>query len=319
MALQRVFEGGVIFELAHLPEPLEARADLIFRERLEALCGKGFDVVARQHAAKDHGLAQMLEADFVQIQAGEITGEPSREAVACSCRVVNIFQRVCAAGEELVLSEKEATMLSFFYRNKARPELADGGPGANERCLPGELPSLAVVEDEHVDPLEEGEEVVLRCVDPEVHGVGDDKAWPLRLIEHMALEARSDIGQKDDRGATVRAGELWRKGFEDVEREAACLARVKIPVVFARPAEGRPFDHLQPFEVDPAPVEKLDILLRKIVPDDADEIYATEEAGGNGRVRGRAAELVGMLFEWCFDSIKGNGADNENRHDALVM
>ena len=58
-------------------------------------------------------------------------------------------------------------------------------------------------------------------------------------------------------------------------------------------------------------LEELDVLLRKILTDDADEIDRREEAGRHSCVGSRAAEQVGALLKGSLDGVEGDGAENE--------
>jgi hypothetical protein len=70
--------------------------------------------------------------------------------------------------------------------------------GFDQAGFLGQFARLAVIEDEHVDPLEEVEQGGLGDVDPEVHRVGDDKLRFFHLVEHLQLQVGCDVGEEDE-------------------------------------------------------------------------------------------------------------------------
>jgi hypothetical protein len=90
----------------------------------------------------------------------------------------------------MVIAEEQAAMLAFLHRDVAWAELADRGAGFDEARQAGELPRFAVVEMSMSTRFEQRQQVVLRDVDPQVHGVGDDELRARHLIENVALQIR---------------------------------------------------------------------------------------------------------------------------------
>ena len=62
--------------------------------------------------------------------------------------------------------------------------------------------------------------------------------------------------------------------------------------------------------------EELGVLLRPVAADDAHQLDGREEAGGAGKVAGRAAEQVFAATPGGFDGVYGDGADDEEGHSA---
>jgi len=107
--------------------------------------------------------------------------------------------------------------------------------------------------------------------------------------------------------------------LEHVQLDAAGIARIEVPMIFAGPAEGLAFDDLQSGEVDVAACEIIDVFLWEIVSDDAHEVYAGEETGADRSVTGRAAEQVGVFGDGSLDGVECDGTYNENGHGACLF
>ena len=190
------------------------------------------------------------------------------------------------------------------------PEFANEVASFDERIFASELAGFAIVEYEHVHPLEQRKEVVLGDVDPEIHRVGDDEPGPGHLVEDMTLQARGNIGKQDIFGVIISRRQRGCEMFKYIELDAAGRARVEVGVVFPGPAKGFAGGDLQPAKVDLAAAEKFHVRFREILADDAHEVDAGEEARADGGIGSRAAEQIGVFGEGCFDGIKTNGTYN---------
>ena len=62
--------------------------------------------------------------------------------------------------------------------------------------------------------------------------------------------------------------------------------------------------NLQAFEVNFVPPVKLEVFLRKILADDADQFDRAEKARGHGGMAGRAAEQARVFRVRSFDGIQ---------------
>jgi hypothetical protein len=121
--------------------------------------------------------------------AREIASHAARKCVPCPGRVVNVFKRVGAAAEKLVtFAKKQRAVLAFLYRNVMRTHFSNATPGLDKTCLLGDLPRFTVIEDKQIDATKQGIEVSSRCLDPKIHGVSDNEARALHLVEHMRLQ-----------------------------------------------------------------------------------------------------------------------------------
>jgi len=98
-------------------------------------------------------------------------------------------------------------VLAFLDGDILRAHGLDGAAGLDEAGEAGQLAGFAVVEDDHINALEKGEELGLRDVDPEVHGVGNDEAGLLHLVEDVVLKTGSDVREKDAGRGGVAGGE----------------------------------------------------------------------------------------------------------------
>ena len=88
-------------------------------------------------------------------------------------------------------------MLPLLDGDIRRPHLADAATRLDQARLAGEFAGLAVIEDQHIDPGDQADQLLLRDVDPEIHGVRDDKMRTGQLIQDMMLERRGDISEQD--------------------------------------------------------------------------------------------------------------------------
>ena len=256
----------------------------------------------------------------VSYVSGEISGEATRKGVARAGGVVNVLEREGGAAEKLGFgTEEEASVLAFLDCDIGGAHFADFFASFDEARFAGELAGFTVVKDEHVHTADEAGEGVFGDVDPEVHRIRDDEARLADLVEHMVLEVWRDVGQEDDRGLAVGLGEGGGEGLENIQLHRAGLARVHVPHVFAGPAEGFSGNNLQAFEVDAAAAEEVDVLLREILADDADEAYRRETRCGNGAVGSGAAEEVFVFGELSFDVIQPDGANDKNGHRLRTM
>ena len=130
----------------------------------------------------------------------------------------------------------------------------------------------------------------------------------------MVLKVGRDICQQNDRRRVVALGQGGGEMLEHIQRDRARLAGVHVPHVFAGPPEGLAGHDLEASEIDAALVEEFDVLFRKILADDADEIHRAEIRCGNRSIRSRASKQVFLLGELCFDVIQRDRSNNKNGH-----
>ena len=85
---------------------------------MEAAEAEGFDVVAGDDAAVDDGVAQGVIIEPVLF--GEVTGKRAGKTIACSGRIVNVFQRIGGRAEEQIVGKQQAAMLALFHDDVLR-------------------------------------------------------------------------------------------------------------------------------------------------------------------------------------------------------
>ena len=294
----------------------ETFGDLRGVDCFEAFETEGFDVVAGHDAAIDDGLAKGCKGHIAAFGfAGEESGESASEGVSGTGGIVDIFEGIGRAAEELAFfAEEQAAVFAFFDGDVLRAEGLDGASGFDQAGLAGELARLAVVENEHVDAAKEADERVFRDVDPEIHGVCDDKSWRRDLVEDVVLQIGRNVGEEDDGWGAVGFRQNGGEMLEDVEFHGAGFASVHVPHVFTRPAKGFARDDLESVEIDLAAFEKFDVFFWEIFADDTDEEDGAEIGSGDRAVGCRTAEKVEVLGERGFDVIQRNGTNNENGH-----
>src|ERR1700676_5258772 len=106
-------------ELAHELERLVALLNFFHRQFAQTLEAERFHAKTGQHAPVNHCFAQIVEVHLLY-RAREITGNPARECVPCSGRIVDVFERVGVATKKIVLAEKQRAMFTFLDRDVRR-------------------------------------------------------------------------------------------------------------------------------------------------------------------------------------------------------
>src|SRR5436309_6201924 len=89
------------FELAHEFECLVTLCDFVHRQIAQTLETECFHAKAGEHASVNHRLAQIVEVNRFHC-AGEIPGHAAGKRVPCPGRIVNVFERICAAAKKLI-------------------------------------------------------------------------------------------------------------------------------------------------------------------------------------------------------------------------
>ena len=105
------------FEVTHEPEGLVAVLQVLAGKVAQPLQRKRLDIVARQHAAVDDRLAEMLEGHApvaLKIEAGEVTRQAAREGVARAGRVVDVLQRIGGEPRGQIRLDRDAAQLAHF-------------------------------------------------------------------------------------------------------------------------------------------------------------------------------------------------------------
>src|SRR5437879_266355 len=93
------------FKLTHSLKGLVTLCDLVPRQFSQPFETECFDRETGEHTPIDHGLTEVGEADFFY-RAGEISGDSACKRVPRPSRIMNVFERVCAAAEKVIFSKK---------------------------------------------------------------------------------------------------------------------------------------------------------------------------------------------------------------------
>ena len=176
--------------------------------------------------------------------------------------------------------------------------------------MTGEELGFGFVEGEHVAFLDDLGEVIFGDVDPEVHGVDEDKAGVVGLFEDVELKGGVNIAEEEVGGVAVGFGEVGGEVFEDVEFGGEGLAVVHVGFVYAGPAEGFACLGLEAFEVDIHLGPDVAVGLGKVGADNADHAGVGEEGGGCAGVTNGSAENLFAFFGGGFDGVDSDGADD---------
>src|SRR5206468_136967 len=111
------------------------------------------------------------------------------ERVPCSGRVVNVFEWICATTKEAIVFPKEQrTVLTFLNGNVRRPHFLNTPSRLDETRFLGHLTRFAVVQDQEINAAKQRIEIWPRCLNPKIHGIGDNEPRTLHLLEHMCLQ-----------------------------------------------------------------------------------------------------------------------------------
>src|SRR6266550_179163 len=92
------------------------------------------------------------------------------------------------------------------------------------------------------------------------------------------------------------------------------VTQVDVFVVTAAPMKRIAFLALYALNVDVALIEEVDIILRKILADHADDPHRREQARAQSEIRRRPAQDAFGRPEGRFDRIKSDGSNNQDTH-----
>src|SRR3990172_5496491 len=92
------------------------------------------------------------------------------------------------------------------------------------------------------------------------------------------------------------------------------IAHVDVLVVAPAPMKSLALFALYSFDVDVAPFEKLQVVIGKIIADDADDPDRRKKTRRQGKIRRRTAENPLRRARWRFDGIEGDGSYDQYTH-----
>ena len=168
----------------------------------------------------------------------------------------------------------------------------------------------------HVDVNipEKREEIGFCNLDPEIHGVGNDKFGALHLVEYMDLERRRNVGQQHIRQIPVGFRQRGIERLEHAQFREQRPAIVHVHLIFARPMEGLARQDLQAGQVNLMALIELEVLLGKVFTHHAHQAHGAEKARRHAGVTGGTAQQSRIFRRRRFNGIKGGGTNNENAH-----
>jgi hypothetical protein len=130
---------------------------------------------------------------------------PAKESPA-PVGIEHVLERIGRREEDRALLEQERAVLALLDDHDRRAALHDPARGLHEVRAVRQLASLAVVQRDEVDVLDQLDEIGTAALDPEIHRVARHELRALDLTQHVELQARIDVGEKDE----GRAAELRR-------------------------------------------------------------------------------------------------------------
>ena len=285
---------------------------------MEPLGAKAFDVEGGKGDPAGKRLPQKRLVDRPAAVGGDVAEKAAGKGVAGPGRVDHLLKGVGRQREET------------FRRVQGRPELgllADDRLGAEGKQPlgggvkggeAGQFPQLGVVEDHAVHLADRRLQFPPLPLDPDVHRVERGEPGRGDLGAHPPLEARLDVGQKQDVGP---AGPLRKGGVEvgeDAQPRLVGCAACHVEAVLPPPKEGLPLRHpLDPRDVDPPLAQDGELLLAEVAADPADDVDLVEEGGSQREVDGRPAKHLLPLRKRRAHRVKGNRTDNRD-HAATI-
>jgi hypothetical protein len=134
----------------------------------------------------------------------QVTHEAAGEGVAGPGGIVHHLDRVGRRGEPIRARQEDRSVLAFLDHDDLGSHGEDRPRRPPQIRLAGEIARLAVVQDDDVHLGERAHQGLALAVDPEVHGVAHHELRRAHLVEHLLLQVRIDVGEKQ----MARAAEL---------------------------------------------------------------------------------------------------------------
>ncbi len=95
-----------------------------------------------------------------------------------------------------MLSEEHRAMLTLLDDHESWAHGQHLLTGPNEVLFAGQQLRFAVVEHQAVDAAQQGEHFFALNIDPQIHRVGHGQRGARHLVEHLALQRRAAVGEK---------------------------------------------------------------------------------------------------------------------------
>ena len=196
-------------------------------------------------------------------------------------------------------------MLALFDEHEARSLVHDPARGLDQIGLLGQLAGFAVIDRDQIDVAKQFNEFRTPRFDPEVHRVAGNKARLVHLLEHLQLQARIDVGEKDERRVAELFGDLGAEIGEHAEVCLECLSRIEIVPVAPPPAKTRTGGLLESREVNAARGEWCEFLHGVVVTHNTDELHGCKVRRRRRKESAGTTEHVISPAERGFDGIEG--------------
>ncbi len=296
---------------------LEALLHLIPLQSPHAVHAEVLDVVGGHHRAADHRPPHGVVVK--RIGLGQVAHHAAGEAVPGSRGVHHILQREGRGREHTVGSKHGDTIFATLDDDRRRPHLPylPGRPG--QRRIISQHTGFRVVDHQHIHVLERGEQFLPLALDPEVHGVGSRQIGPGYLMADLGLQHGVNVGQKQNARIPVGCRQHRIEILQHVEVRFQCAGLVEIVAVLAFPAKRLPGDTHDTAGVDVPLVQRLQALFREILSDHRQHAHRRKKRGGDREVSGRTAQRLITDPVGSLDRIKGDGSDDNQRHQFSFM
>lgn len=218
-----------------------------------------------------------------------------------------------------VRREKETTVFPLLDDHLSAAEFVDFAGRLGEIRFSGEFASLGIVQKDGVNALDELVQSFAFISNPKVHGVAADEDRLCDLVKDFDLQAWMDITEEDEFRVSICMGQLRMEMLENIEVSCQCLSLIQIVPVLSGPSEGLALLHLEPFHIDTAAAQGLEVFLREVISDHRHHAGLIEISSRKREVCGGTSEGFFALSKGSKHGIKGDRADNKNRHDNILL
>ncbi len=120
--------------------------------------------------------------------------------------------------------------------SRTKPE--NSARGLQEVVVAGQHTGFGVVDEQHVETLEDLKQRGAMVLDPIIHGVAGNELDAGHGLAHAALQNRIDVGEEEKIGVAVNLGDFGLEGREDIQFGVAGLRLVEIFEIGAFPEEA---------------------------------------------------------------------------------
>ena len=224
-------------------------------------------------------------------RAREVAHEAAGEGVAGAGRIEHVLERIGRREEDRALLEQERAVLALLDDHHRRAALHDPARGLHEVACIRELARFAVVQRDEVDVLDAARADRGAGSRSRSSSCRTRRASGARPGCSTSSCRRGSMLARKTKGALRNCvGNLRAEVREHAEVRLERLGRVEIVPIAAAPAERVARRLLQPRHVHAARPQRLELLHRVVVADDADELHGRQMARRGGEEGAGAAE-----------------------------